>query len=53
MLQQIHQVLCRFSYRGIFKQVVDRGTNKLEKYNRMIDDFKDDTVVGSSIPFKD
>ena len=53
ILQQIHQGLSDFCSRGVFKRLVDRGTNKLDKYNRMIDDFKDDTVVGPCIPFKD
>ena len=51
ILQHIHQGLCDFGSRGVFKRLVDRGTAKLDKYNRMIDDFNDDTLVSSSAPF--
>ena len=53
ILQQIHQGLCEFSSRGVFKRLVDRGTAKLDKYNRMIDDFNDVTSVSLSTPFND
>ena len=54
ILQQIHEGLSDFCSRGVFKWLVDRGASKLDEYNRMIDDFKDDTVVSLqvSVPFR-